>query len=109
MKDSSKNANTLTQSKAIAYDNLSATARHLEKMAKEGWMLKEVLGMGKLTFEKCEPKTLRFSVEIFAEGSVFDTTPTNENLEYIEYCKRAGWNFICANGNLNFFYTEDKI
>ena len=108
MKDSSKKANTLTQSKAIAYDNLSATARHLEKMAKEGWMLKEVLGMGKLTFEKCEPKTLRFSVEIFAEGSVFDTTPTNENLEYIEYCKRAGWNFICANGNLNFFYTEDK-
>ena len=28
--------------RAVQYDNLEATARYLEKMAREGWMLEKV-------------------------------------------------------------------
>lgn len=98
----------MKKNKAIAYDNLSSTAAYLEKMAREGWMLEQVLGNSSFTFVKCEPKDLRFAVEVFGESSIFDTTPTEQNLEYVEFCKKAGWNFICANGKFNFFYTEDK-
>lgn len=94
--------------RAVQYDNLEATARYLEKMAREGWMLEKVSSATQFYFVKCEPKDLRFSVEIFAEGSEFDTHTIDSNLEFVEYCKKAGWNFICSAGKLDYFYTEDK-
>lgn len=97
----------MTKNHATFYDDLDSTARYLEKMAKAGWMLEKVSNGTRFYFVKSEPKDLRFSVEIFSEGSVFDTHPIDSNLEYVEYCKKAGWNFICSAGNLDFFYTED--
>jgi len=94
--------------RAVQYDNLEATARYLEKMAKDGWMLEKVSSSTQFHFVKSEPKELRFAVEIFSEGSEFDTHTIDSNLEYVEYCKKAGWNFICSAGKIDYFYTEDK-
>lgn len=94
-------------SRAVAYDNLEAVEKYLEEMAGKGWMLKNVTGATQFNFEKCEPKKLRFAVEIFSEGSIYDTYTIESNQEYIEYCQKAGWNFICSSGKLDYFYTED--
>jgi len=92
----------------VHYDNLDAAASYLEKMAKEGWMLEKVTSTTQFHFVKCDPIDIRFSVDIFSEGSEFDTHTIDSNLEYVEYCKKAGWNFICSAGKLDYFYTEDK-
>ena len=94
--------------RAVQYDNLEATARYLEEMAKDGWMLAKVSSATQFHFVKSEPKEFRFAVEIFSEGSEFDTHTVDNNLEYVEYCKKAGWNFICSAGKIDYFYTEDK-
>ena len=103
-----KDENHKKINRAVQYDNLEATAKYLEKMAKDGWMLEKVSSSTQFHFVKSEPKELRFAVEIFSEGSEFDTHTIDSNLEYVEYCKKAGWNFICSAGKIDYFYTEDK-
>ncbi|MBO4750719.1 MAG: DUF2812 domain-containing protein [Lachnospiraceae bacterium] len=97
----------IKENHAVQYDDLEATAKYLENKAKAGWMLEKVSSGTSFHFVKCEPKDLRFTVEIFSEGSVYDTHTIDSNLEYVEYCKKAGWNFICSAGKLDYFYTED--
>ncbi|MCR4640542.1 MAG: DUF2812 domain-containing protein [Lachnospiraceae bacterium] len=94
-------------SHAIAYDNLGATKAYLESMAKEGWMLEKISGNTQFIFRECEPADVRFAVEIFVDGSMFDTYTIDSNLEFIEYCKKAGWDFICSSGKIDIFCTED--
>ena len=103
-----KDDNTFSTNRAVSYDDLDSTAAYLEKMAREGWMLKDITGTTRFNFVKTEPGELHFAVEIFSEGSVYDTYTIESNQEYIEYCKKAGWNFICSSGKLDYFYTEDK-
>ena len=103
-----KDENTFSTNRAVNYDDLDSAAAYLEQMAREGWMLKDITGATRFNFVKAEPRELRFAVEIFSEGSVYDTYTIESNQEYIEYCKKAGWNFICSSGKLDYFYTEDK-
>ena len=90
----------------VQYENLTGLKEYLEKMAAKGWMFKEALDTC-LLFEKCEPVKLNFAVEIFDQTSEYATFCNEKNMEYIEYCEAAGWNYICSNGYLQFFYSED--
>ena len=101
-----KDKTTLKKFYPIQYENLDRLKRYLEEMAEKGWMFKEVLG-SRLLFEKCEPVKLNFAVEIFDKTSEYATYCNEENLEYIEYCETAGWNYISSFGYLQFFYSED--
>ena len=103
-----KDDNTFSTNRAVNYDDLDSAAAYLEQMAREGWMLKDITGTTRFNFVKTEPRELRFAVEIFSEGSIYDTYTIESNQEYIEYCKKAGWNFICSSGKIDYFYTEDK-
>ncbi len=101
-----RNKHQLVKRLPLYLDDLSTAKEYLEKMAREGWMLVGMKGF-RYVFEMCEPREINFAVEIFDQASMFDTFESDENLEYIEYCEKAGWNFICANGKIQFFYTED--
>ena len=101
-----KDKTTLKKFYPIQYENLDKLKQYLEEMAEKGWMFKEVLG-SRLLFEKCEPVKLNFAVEIFDKTSEYATYCNEENLEYIEYCETAGWNYISSFGYLQFFYSED--
>ncbi|MCR5213606.1 MAG: DUF2812 domain-containing protein [Eubacterium sp.] len=92
---------------AISYDNLEKTKDYLERMAREGWMLESISGNTQFIFKKCHPSEIIFSVEIFVNGSVFDTHTIESNMEFIDYCKEAGWNFVCSTGKIDIFYSED--
>ena len=103
-----KDDDHLKVNRAVAYDDLGATVKYLEEMAQKGWILEKVSGATQFIFVKREPKKLRFAVEIFSEGSIYDTYTIESNQEYIEYCTKAGWNFICSSGKLDYFFTEDE-
>lgn len=92
----------------VHIDNLEETEKFLSEMAAKGWMLRHVTGSVKFEFEKCEPSDVVFSVDVFSEGSVYDTYTIDSNLEYIEYCKKAGWTFICSAGKIDYFMSADK-
>ncbi|MBR6255860.1 MAG: DUF2812 domain-containing protein, partial [Lachnospiraceae bacterium] len=103
-----KDKDQLIQNRAIAYENLDDTKEYLEDMAKEGWMLEKISGTTKFFFRRCEPVDARFAVEIFVNGSMFDTHVIESNMEYIEYCKKAGWEFVCSSANIDVFRTDDE-
>ncbi len=103
-----KDNDHLKVSRAVVYDDLGATVKYLEDMAQKGWMLKNIAGATQFNFEKCDPKKIRFAVEIFSEGSIYDTYTIESNQEYIEYCTKAGWNFICSSGKLDYFWTDNE-
>ena len=102
-----KELDQIKQFHTISYDNLDEVKEYLERMASSGWMLEGIEGSCRLVFKKIEPKELRFAVEIFVDGSILDTTVISSNQEFIEYCKRAGWDFVCNTGKVNVFVTEN--
>lgn len=89
-----------------AYD-LKGVEAFLEEMAEKGLMFVKQNGQ-KFYFEECEPRKIKFYVDIFNRASVFDTRAEAVTEEYIEYCKASGWEYICTSGKLQYFYTEDE-
>ena len=81
-----------------------AIREYLEEMALKGWKLKDYNTF--LYFEAIEPQKLYYSVEVFAKASVFDTIPTDAANEYIEFCRQAGWEFVCTARQINIFVSD---
>lgn len=84
---------------------LGAVEEFLEEMALNGFMFQKQRGMF-FYFKECEPKKLRFSVDVFKKASIFDTRPEPVTQEYIEYCQECGWHFLYTSGKLQIFYSE---
>lgn len=72
-----------------------AMAEYFEQMAAKGWMLKK-MGSFLLTFEKCEPAALKFTVDIFPNISIFEGQGKEEALHYREFCEQSGWRFVTS-------------
>lgn len=84
---------------------------YLEKMASRGWILDDMMG-AYLKFKKGEPKNLKYSVDIMDSVSFFDGKDSNKAVEYREYCKEAGWNFVCEREKIQVYcseYNKDKV
>ncbi len=79
------------------YTELSALAEYLEQQESKGYRLKKFEN-NRLIFEKCEPRKIRYSVEIF-KGSSYK--------EFIESCTIEGWEHVTTyNGELYIFRTQ---
>lgn len=84
-----------------------AIKEELEAMALKGWKLK-CAHLFLYEFEKIEPKKLIYTVDYFPQASVYDTKPEAESIDYIEYCKEAGWDLVVMNGTLHIFVSENE-
>ena len=83
-----------------------AVKEYLEEMAEKGWLLQSVEGVF-LKFKKIEPQKINYSVDALTKISNFDDIDSDAALEYREYCKAAGWNYICRKGKIQIFYSEN--
>ena len=67
---------------------------YLSEMAAKGWMLDEIWILNIFKFKRCEPKNLRFAVDIpRLSDTCPDTSLQNYELlfnEYIEICESSG-------------------
>lgn len=88
-----------------SYDT-KAVERFLEEQAEKGLMFVKKEGM-MYYFDKCEPKKVKFSLDVFEKASVFDTRPEPLTEEYIEYCNEVGWVHCGTYGKVQVFYSED--
>lgn len=78
---------------------------YLEKMALRGWILENIKGYY-LKFRKDTPKKLRYSVDVLDSISFMDGKDTDKALEYREYCKEAGWKFVCERNKIQVYCSE---
>jgi len=83
-----------------------AAEEYLELMAEKGWLLQSIKGLF-LVFEKIEPQEIKYSVDVLPKASFFDHKDSDVALEYREYCRAAGWNYVCQRGKIQIFYAEE--
>jgi hypothetical protein len=91
--------------KYLSYE-CSALEEYLEKMAEKGWLLTSTK-KGFFKFRKTEIRKIKYSVDILNKVSFFDHKDSGVSLEYRKYCEAAGWTYICEDGVVQIFYTED--
>ena len=86
--------NRKTVLKGFNYLQCDDFAAYLTDMAAKGWHFKE--WKAGLVFEKGEPKTVQYAVEVFIDGSEYDTRPDVHTQAFAEYCEAAGWKLMDA-------------
>lgn len=86
--------NRKTVLKNFSYLQCDDFAAYLSQMAAKGWHFKA--WKAGLVFEKGEPETVQYAVEVFIDGSEYDTRPDVHTQAFAEYCEVAGWELIDA-------------
>ncbi|GAA0085811.1 hypothetical protein UT300007_22500 [Clostridium sp. CTA-7] len=81
--------------------------KYLESMALKGWRLESITGM-LLKFKKSEFKVVKYSVDIMDSISFFDGKDSDKALGYREYCKEAGWEFVCEREKIQIYCSESE-
>ena len=81
--------------------------RHLEEMAKDGWML-ENAGRIFWKYRKIEPQAKKFSVTYLPGASPFDPEITEEEEQLKEYCSEAGWYKVADWGIMKIFANDEE-
>lgn len=85
----------------------TAVEEYLENMAENGWLLTKITGPF-FKFKKIEPQKIKYSVDVIDKIASFNSTKANESLEYREYCRAAGWNFIYKTREIQVFYSTEN-
>lgn len=91
----------------LNFYNREGIIRYLEKQARKGWMFAGFGGLG-WKFRRIEPKEVHFSIVYFKDASVYDSVPTQELIEFWDYCAHAGWVFVESSVNMQIFYNESE-
>ena len=87
------------------YDQ-EAIQEKLESMAAKGWMISKLSNL-MWTYQRMEPKQLRFAVTYFPNASEFDPGPTEGELTKMDFCAQDGWVLAKRWGCMQIFYNED--
>ena len=87
------------------YNYYKEIEQKLEHYAKKGLVL-EKMGSSLWTFKKTEAQNLKHTVTYFAEGSVFNPHPTENQQTYFDYAKAAGWDFVCEYNQMQIFSSS---
>lgn len=80
--------------KVFDYLHCDDFASYLMDMARKGWHFKE--WSAGLVFEQGLPEDAVYAVEVFIDGSEYDTRPGVHTQEFAAYCEAAGWQLIDA-------------
>lgn len=88
------------------YDH-SGMEKHLEEMAEQGWLLKEI-NRFTWVYRRIEPRKLHFAVTYYPKASEFDPEPQEGQMIYRDYSERSGWKFICQSAQMQIFYNEEE-
>ena len=74
--------------------------------AAEGWHLEKVTNFY-LKFRRGEPKTVRYEVIYSAAASVYNSQPTEEELDLADLCAQAGWELAASCAQVQIYRNED--
>lgn len=89
-----------------AFFDHTGISRHLEKRAKQGWMLEHIRTNSFFRYRRCEPQNLRFAVTYFPTASDF-AAPDEDQQAFYDLCAAAGWKFVAQTFQMQIFCNED--
>lgn len=88
------------------YD-LTGMERHLEQMARKGWLLDKMSAMG-WWYRRIEPQKLHFTVSYCHRASAYDPEPTEEVQTFYDFCAHTGWRLAAEFGSMQVFYNGQE-
>ncbi len=91
----------------FSFNDTTGMERHLEKMAKKGWMLDEFTNFS-WQYVRCEPKKVHFTVTYYPKASAFDPEPSEGQQSFEEFCSHGGWRLAASNAKLMAFVNEEE-
>ena len=86
------------------YDH-TGIARHLERMARKGWLLQGIHGC-LWSYRAISPAKLSFTVTYYPDASVFDPEPSEGELCFRDFCAHTGWQLAASAAQLQVFYND---
>ena len=89
-----------------SYYDFSGMARHLVDMARQGWQL-EGISSQFWRYRRCTPTEMRYTVVYFEKASDLDAAPSQEQQEFWEMCRTAGWELVASRGVIQIFRNLD--
>lgn len=89
----------------LSFYNHTSISKHLEKMARKGWLLEEIRN-NTWIYRKIEPKKLHFAVSYYPKASEYDPEPTPEQQDFLDFCAYTGWKLACTSAQMQIFYNE---
>ncbi len=99
--------NKKTTIKQFAYYDKTGIVKYLEEQALLGWKLVKT-NAAIWHFERIEAKPLKYEVTYFTKASEFDAKPTDEQMDFEEFCKHHGWELVGESGELKIFCNEKE-
>lgn len=98
-----ENAGNAIRKKFVWYtaDECDSLAAYLMEMARQGWRF--CRWGTRLEFEAAPPEEAVYAVQIFDKAKKDDYRPTEEGLDFAEYCREAGWELVDARGRFYIF------
>ena len=91
----------------FSFYDYTCIAKHLEKMAAEGWLLDKI-GTFTWRYRRIRPAKLTFTVTYFPSATEFDPEPSEEQQTLWEFCERDGWKLAASNAQMQVFYNEQE-
>lgn len=88
------------------YDH-TGMERHLERMAKKGWLLEKITSFGWI-YRSIEPQSLTFTVTYYPAASEFEPEPSEKQQTYWDFCRQDGWKLAAAAAQMQVFYSEQE-
>ncbi len=90
----------------FSYERYQALEEKLEKYASEGLFL-EKIGTFFWHFRKDTPRKVKYSVNFSKEGSVFNSSLTQNQQILIDYAEVSGWNLVHELNQVQIFINYD--
>lgn len=80
--------------------------KHLEKMARKGWML-EKIGTFFWKYHPCEPSSIRFSIVYSPEADGRHPNPAGELEKLQNHAREMGWEYVSPWNGMQVFCTQN--
>ncbi len=99
--------NTVKRFMSISIDHYRDIEYQLEKLASKGLFLVKI-GSFFWEFRKGEPKSIKYTVTYFSEGSIFNPSMTDNQCEFIDYAEQSDWHFVTEFNQLQIFCSDSE-
>lgn len=96
---------TKRRSELLAFYDHSGIERHLEAMARKGWMLEDISNFG-WVYRKSEPRPAHYTVSYYPKASEFDPRPSEGQETFFDFCAHTGWTKVCTWHQMQVFRND---
>lgn len=86
--------------------NYPSIERHLQDMARKGWLISKIILGSLFIYKRIEPEELDFSITPYEVETAFTRKTKEELEEFNSVCKSVGWNYATKSYDLHIYFKE---